>query len=81
MKKFFVIILISFLISNISKADFKSVKKKAIINNPEIIFPIPENPNRCITNMYVNKENNPVLPVIKLKLHLVMASIIDLCML
>ena len=65
MKKFFVIILISFLISNISKADFKSVKKKAIINNPEIIFPIPENLNKCITNMYVNKENNPVLPVIK----------------
>ena len=43
MKKFFVIILISFLISNISKADFKSIKKKAIINNPEIIFPIPKN--------------------------------------
>ena len=52
------------LFSTPTFSSFKEIKKKAIITKPEIIFPIPENPNRCITNMYVNKENNPVLPVI-----------------
>ena len=65
MKKFIVLVIISFLISNSSKANFKEIKKKAVVNNPEIIFPIPKNLDKCITNMYVNKGNNPVLPVIK----------------
>ena len=46
-------------------ADFKKIKKKAEVTNPEIIFPIPKNLSKCITDMYVNKGNNPVLPVIK----------------
>ena len=65
MKKFIVLVIISFLISNSSKANFKEIKKKAVVNNPEIIFPIPKNLDKCITNMYVNEGNNPVLPVIK----------------
>ncbi len=65
MKKLTIFIFISFFISNISQADFKKIKKKATVNQPEIIFPIPKNLDKCITNMYVNKENNPVLPVIK----------------
>ena len=65
MKKTLVLILLSFFISNISLGDFKKIKKKAKITKPEIIFPIPKNLNKCITNMYVTKENNPVLPVLK----------------
>ena len=59
------LIVLIFLLPSYSFADFKKIKKKAIINNPEIIFPIPKNLDKCISNMYVNKENNPVLPVIK----------------
>ena len=45
----------------------KKLKKKSEVNNPEIIFPIPENLDKCITNMYVNPEINKVLPVIKVE--------------
>ena len=64
MKRFIIIILLLFN-SNFSYADFKQIKKKAEVNNPEIIFPIPKKLNKCISDMYVNKTNNPVLPVIK----------------
>ena len=64
-KRITFLILLSFIITNTSKSDFKEIKKKAIITKPEIIFPIPENLDRCITSMYVNQTNNPVLPVIK----------------
>ena len=40
MKNFVVLIILSFLFSKISHADFKKIKKKAIVNKPEIIFPI-----------------------------------------
>ena len=43
MKRFITLIVISFLISNISKANFKEIKKKAAVNNPEIIFQIHKN--------------------------------------
>tara|TARA_B100000214_G_scaffold253509_1_gene186535 strand:+ start:102 stop:1295 length:1194 start_codon:yes stop_codon:yes gene_type:complete len=66
MKKFFIFIIISFFISNISQADFKKIKKKATVTKPEVIFPIPNNLDKCIIDMYVNKNNNPVLPVIKI---------------
>ena len=36
-----------------------------MVNNPEIIFPIPKKLDKCISNMYVNSQNNSVLPVIK----------------
>ena len=64
-KRFFIIFILLFFNSNISIADFKKIKKKAEVTNPEIIFPIPKNLSKCITDMYVNKVNNPVLPVIK----------------
>ena len=62
-----ILVLISFLFFSNSYADFKKIKKKAIITEPEIIFPIPENKDKCITKIYVNKGNNPVLPVIKVE--------------
>ena len=65
MKKIFLLIIILFFWSNISYADFKQIKKKAEVSNPEIIFPIPNKLDKCISNMYVNSQNNPVLPVIK----------------
>ncbi len=52
-KKVTFFILLSFVITNPSKSDFKEIKKKAIINKPEIIFPIPNNLNRCQTKLYV----------------------------
>ena len=66
MKKLLIFSISLFLISNISHADFKKIKKKATVTQPEVIFPIPKNLDKCITNMYVNKGNNPVLPVIKI---------------
>jgi hypothetical protein len=65
MKKLLIFFISLFLISNISHADFKKIKKKATVTQPEVIFPIPKKLDKCITNMYVNKANNPVLPVIK----------------
>ena len=64
-KKFLLVIISLFFCSNISYADFKQIKKKAVVNNPEIIFPIPKKLDKCISNMYVNSQNNSVLPVIK----------------
>ena len=65
MKKFFIIFILLLLNSSISHADFKKIKKKATVTQPEVIFPIPKKLDKCIINMYVTKENNPVLPVIK----------------
>ena len=67
MKKLLIFSISLFLISNISHADFKKIKKKATVTQPEVIFPIPKKLDKCITNMYVNKANNPVLPVIKVE--------------
>jgi len=39
-KKITFLILLSCIITNTAKGDFKKIKKKAIINKPEIIFPI-----------------------------------------
>jgi len=65
MKKIIIFFISLIFTSNISHADFKKIKKKATVTQPEVIFPIPKNLDKCITNMYVNKANNPVLPVIK----------------
>ena len=67
LKKITFLILLSFIITNISKSDFKEIKKKAINTKPEIIFPIREKLDKCINNMYVNQITNPVLPVIKVE--------------
>jgi len=61
------IFLLLILSSNLVHAEFKKIKKKATVTKPEIIFPIPKNLDKCITDMYVNKGNNPVLPVIKVE--------------
>ena len=65
MKKIIIFFISLIFTSNISHADFKKIKKKATVTQPEVIFPIPKNLDKCITNMYVNKANNPILPVIK----------------
>ena len=65
MKKLFIIFILFFFNLNISYADFKKIKKKATVNNPEIIFPISKNSNKCITKMRVNPETNYVIPVLE----------------
>ena len=67
MRNLLIIFLLIYFLPTISFADFKKIKKKSEVNNPEIIFPIPENLDKCITNMYVNPEINKVLPVIKVE--------------
>ena len=43
MKKIIIILTLSLLTSSNLFADFKKIKKKAVVNNPEIIFPIKKN--------------------------------------
>ena len=54
MKKIFLLILLIFLLFEISNADFKKIKKKAVVNNPEIIFPLPKDLAGCRTEMRIN---------------------------
>ena len=56
-----------FFFCNFAFADFKEIKKKAKINNPEIIFPIPKNLDKCQTKLYVSPELNIVKPLLKVK--------------
>ena len=57
-----------FIISvNYSFADFKKVKKKAEVNNPEIIFPVSKNTDKCIGKMYANPATNLVKPILEVK--------------
>ena len=65
MKKLLIsLIFILFLYEN-SLANFKQIKKKSSVNNPEIIFPIPKNLNRCQTKLYVSPKIYKVKPVLK----------------
>ena len=66
MKKILLIILILFFNSN-SFANFKEIKKKAVVNKPEIIFPIPKNLKNCQTKLYVSPELNKIEPILKVK--------------
>ena len=66
MKKLLLIILILFFTSN-SSANFKEIKKKAEVNKPEIIFPIPKNLKNCQTKLYVSPELNKIEPILKVK--------------
>ena len=66
MKEILLIILILFFNSN-SFANFKEIKKKAVINKPEIIFPIPKNLKNCQTKLYVSPELNKIEPILKVK--------------
>ena len=67
MKTTLLLIIIFIISANYSFADFKNIKKKAIINNPEIIFPIPKNLEKCITQMYIDPQMNLVKPILKVE--------------
>ena len=67
MKKLLIIFLSIFLLPVFSFADFKKIKKKATITQPEIIFPLPKNLDKCKTKLYVNPEFNHVTPVLKVE--------------
>ena len=66
MKEILLITLILFFNSN-SFANFKEIKKKAVVNKPEIIFPIPKNLKNCQTKLYVSSELNKIEPILKVK--------------
>ncbi len=66
MKKLSIIVLILFFTSN-SSANFREIKKKAEVNKPEIIFPIPKNLKNCQTKLYVSPELNKIEPILKVK--------------
>ena len=67
MKTTLLLIIIFIISTNYSFADFKKIIKKAIINNPEIIFPIPKNLEKCITQMYIDPQMNLVKPILKVE--------------
>ena len=48
MKKILIVFSFLFLIPNLTFADFKKIKKKAIVNNPEIIFPIKKDKKNAL---------------------------------
>ena len=58
---------IIFFFCNFAKADFKDIRKKAEIKNPEIIFSIPKKLDRCQTKLYVDPELNIIRPLLKVK--------------
>ena len=59
-----VIILVS--VPSFSNANFKEIKKKAIVNNPEIIFPIAKDVTGCNTKLKLNLKYSPVKPILNL---------------
>ena len=67
MKKFIIIFILLFFNLNISHADFKKIKKKSIVNKPDIIFPIRKDKKKCITDMYISPDINYVKPVLKVE--------------
>ena len=67
MKKFLSLIIISLFITNFSNGEFKDIKKKATINNPEVIFPIQADKKECIRDLYVSPDTHYVRPVLKVK--------------
>ena len=67
MRKVLITILFSFLIVNFSQADFKYIKKKAKVTKPEMIFPIQNEKENCIRDLYINPDSHLVRPVLKVK--------------
>ena len=57
-KRITFLILLSCIITNNSKSDFKEIKKKAIITKQEIIFTIPKNNERYIKSNNIKKTKN-----------------------
>ena len=66
MKKIIIILTILIIPNLVFGSDFKKVKKKAIVNNPEIIFPIPIDLTGCKTKLKVSLKYTPVKPILKL---------------
>jgi hypothetical protein len=64
-KKVLIFLLLGVFFSTNSYAKFKIIKKKALVNNSEIIFPIPKKLNRCQTKLNVSPELYKVKPVLK----------------
>ena len=61
------VIIFLFLSISFSDANFKEIKKKAVVKNPEIIFPIQKDKKGCIKDLYVSPDKNYVLPVLKVE--------------
>ena len=66
-KLILIVFLFIFLIPNLSFADFKEIKKKAIVNYPEIIFPIKKDKKKCVTDMYISPDINYIKPILKVE--------------
>ena len=66
MKKIIIILALLIIPNLVFGSDFKKVKKKAIVNNPEIIFPIPIDLTGCKTKLKVSLKYTPVKPILKL---------------
>ena len=67
MKKSFFIFLFLYLLQNLSFADFKEIKKKALVTNPEIIFPIQRSKKNCVRDLYVSPDTHYVRPVLNVE--------------
>ena len=65
MKKLLISFISILILCENSLANFKQIKKKALVNKPEIIFPIPQKLKRCQTKLYVAPEIYKVKPVLK----------------
>ena len=58
MTKILILFISLFFISNISYADFKKIRKKATVTQPEIIFPIKKDKKGCIKDLYITPDKN-----------------------
>ena len=67
MKRILIIFSFLFLIPNFTFADFKKIKKKAVVNNPEIIFPIKKDKKKCISDLYISPDINYIKPILKVE--------------
>ena len=67
MKKIFIYILFLLFSLNFSYADFKKIKKKAIVTYPEIIFPTQDNKKNCIRDLSIIPDKHFVTPILKVK--------------
>ena len=65
LNKFYYIIFFLFVGINSTSANFKEIKKKAIVKNPEIIFPIKSKKKNCIKDLYISPDTHYVRPVLK----------------
>ena len=67
MKKFLIVFLFLILSTKFVYGDFKSIKKKATVQKPEIIFPIKNDKKKCVTDLYITPDINYVKPVLKVE--------------